>query len=375
MQNNHLLNIKDKHLELWRYPKQAEDSPLQAWDNSDVLLIEAALENCTEQQNPVILNDHFGAISLMLSELKPQTYSDSIISQLAINTNAQLNGLDALTCLTDLKSLPSAAVYILKIPKNLDFLEAQLKQIQTSLPNDAKVFASAKSSDINNRVKKLFQRYFKQVDVGLTHKKCRLICASQATEAPYSSHQYFALTQSPSGADVQSAPNVFSRKQIDMGADFLIKNLPDCQDKHVIDLACGNGILALEVLQNNQPKQITLVDESYMAIESAQRNLEIFSKDLPIEYRVNDCLSEFAHNQADIILCNPPFHQNKTLTTHIAEQMFADAANVLHEGGQLLVVANRHLPYARVLQEYFKSVKCLNQNNKFTIYQAIKGSI
>ncbi|WP_040459257.1 methyltransferase [Gayadomonas joobiniege] len=373
MQNNHQLNTDKQNLQLWRYPKQTSDSPLQAWDNGDILLAESALKHQIEQ-NPVILNDNFGAISLLLNAKNPILYSDSYISGLATLQNAEDNQLKSPPLCHQLNDLPTSNHYLLKIPKNLDFLEAQLHQINQLLPPNGKVLATARVDQMTSGVKKLLNRYFYQVDIGLAVKKFRLIELSEPTQAPYSSYRYFATSYSPSNCELASAPNVFSRKQLDQGAAFLVQHLPDCTGLKVIDLACGNGVLSCETLVKFKPKQLLLVDESYMAIESAKKNTELFAQHSRLCYEIDDCLSKQADASADLILCNPPFHQIQTITTHIATQMFVDAARVLRKDGRLLVVANRHLPYVKILQKHFASVDCLAQNRKFMIYLAVKGS-
>jgi 16S rRNA (guanine1207-N2)-methyltransferase len=44
----------------------------------------------------------------------------------------------------------------------------------------------------------------------------------------------------------------------------------------------------------------------------------------------------------DLILCNPPFHQQNTIGSHIAMRMFKQARQVvLRSGGELWVIGNR----------------------------------
>src|SRR5699024_1022754 len=141
--------------------------------------------------------------------------------------------------------------------------------------------------------------------------------------------------------------NVFSRRSLDIGARFLLEHLPTNQAGAMVDLGCGNGVLGLMALAQNPQAQVTFVDESYMAVASAQLNVQ---QNLPhaqarSHYLVNNCLDGILSNSIDWVLCNPPFHQQHAITDHIAWQMLVDAKRVLAPGGQLLLVANRHLDY------------------------------
>ena len=72
---------------------------------------------------------------------------------------------------------------------------------------------------------------------------------------------------------------------------------------------------------------------------------------------------------ADTILCNPPFHSGNRISTAAAERMFKQARKQLKKDGQLLVIANRHLPYAPILKKNFNKIKTLASDSKFVVYQ------
>ena len=76
--------------------------------------------------------------------------------------------------------------------------------------------------------------------------------------------------------------------------------------------------------------------------------------------------------EADIVLCNPPFHQQNAITDHIAWQMFKDAQSLLKKGGQLFVVGNRHLDYPNKLKRLFGNSTTVATNQKFSILSATK---
>ena len=154
-----------------------------------------------------------------------------------------------------------------------------------------------------------------------------------------------------------------------------MKNLPDVKSgMRVIDLGCGNGVIGLTVLAQQPEAFVTFVDESYMAVDSAKANI---SKNLPdqierCEFSINDCLADVEPNSVDLVLCNPPFHQQNATTDHIAWQMFRDSHRVLKKGGELRIIGNRQLGYHIKLKRLFGNEKLIASNDKFVTLSAIK---
>ncbi|WP_407646805.1 class I SAM-dependent methyltransferase [Fluctibacter halophilus] len=173
---------------------------------------------------------------------------------------------------------------------------------------------------------------------------------------------------------ISNHANVFARQQLDIGARFLLDNLPDCSGQRIIDLGCGNGVLGLHVLAQWPDSRVTFVDESFMAIASARDNVTGNLQDglQRSEFLVSNCLEQFSGGQVDRILCNPPFHQQNTITDHIADQMFADARQHLRPGGELRIIGNRHLDYPAKLKRLFGGYTVVAANRKFSILSAIK---
>ncbi len=138
-----------------------------------------------------------------------------------------------------------------------------------------------------------------------------------------------------------------------------------------MDLGCGNGVVGLIFAKNNRSANIHFIDESFMAIESARENFEQAFKNRPAYFYVGDCLTDVVANSVDLILCNPPFHQQHVIGDFIAQTMFKQAKNVLKKNGELWVIGNRHLNYGISLAQIFgkKNVSLVGQNNKFQIWK------
>ena len=358
------------HWRLQRYPLRS-NNPLQAWDSGDVLLQQRLAAQVSEF--PLLVNDQFGALAVACRQARIAAMSDSYISTCGWQHNLQINQLDTdIVPVTGLTAVPAGIdLVLLKLPKSSSLLEFQLQHIAASLKQPVALFAAAKSKLFTPAIRALFERFCSDVSVSLIEKKARVLSAQLQPLA--SAQQPTALLhcwQDPAyPLQLCQYAGVFARKQLDIGARLLLDHLPPAGAEQVIDLGCGNGVLGLRYAQLSPSSQVLWVDESYLAIASCQHNIALNLADSNDHYdcRVDDCLSQQADASADLILCNPPFHQEHAITTHIAQQMFRDSKRVLRSGGELRVVANRHLAYHQLLERLFGRVTVVASNPKFVV--------
>lgn len=236
------------------------------------------------------------------------------------------------------------------------------------------VIGAAKAKEIHTSTLKLFEKYLGETKTSLAVKKARLIfCrANPALAQPLPAPLQWDVPEHD--LTITNHANVFSGDSLDIGARLLLEHIPqNSKYTDIIDLGCGNGVIGLKAAMLNPHATITCVDESYMAVASCKANAELNLK-VPeqIQAKVNNCLDRFPASSADLVLCNPPFHQQTAITDHIAWQMFCDSKQVLRAKGQLIVIGNRHLGYDKKLKRLFGNVSVIAQNNKFVIYQSGK---
>lgn len=374
-----LLETPHCRLTLYRYPRQSQD-PLQAWDAADEYLINTLAEAPLAQAGPVIImNDGFGALAAYLHDHTPVWVSDSYISERATLANLAENQLDpnAITLQDTLAPLPPApALVVIKVSKYQALLEQQLLALRQVATPATRILAAGKAKDIHSSTLALFEKYLGQTRTSLAWKKARLIhCTVDGTSATPLNNP-FPTVWPLEGTDmlIHNHANVFSRTSLDIGARFMLDNLPVHSARKVIDLGCGNGVLGLALLARDADVEVTFIDESHMAVASARLNVEHNLPDaLPrARFMVNNCLDGVEVGSADRILCNPPFHQLQAITDHIAWQMFSDAHRVLPQGGELWIVGNRHLDYHNKLKRLFANAQVVASNSKFVILKAIK---
>ncbi|EPR7490933.1 methyltransferase [Vibrio alginolyticus] len=373
------LNLHERSLTLHRFPKRSNET-LQAWDAGDEYLINHVEELALpDNQNILVINDSFGALSCWFSEKHHVTLmSDSFISHKGAQQNLEQNQCNKVAFATTMDLVPANIdLVLLQLPKSNRHLVWILSQLRKALPASCPVIAVNKAKDIHTSTLKLFEKYLGETKTSLAWKKHRLVF-SQATVEPTIEVMPFT-TWRVDGEDIElkNMPNVYSGESLDLGARFMLQHLPqDPSIDNVIDLGCGNGVLSVKFGQLNPNARLTCVDESFMALESAKQNLrDNLGENRDIQCIANNCLDGFKHSSNSMVMCNPPFHQQQAITDHIAWQMFCDAKQVLSENGRLLVIGNRHLGYDAKLKRLFgdKNVKLIASNNKFVILQATKN--
>lgn len=374
-----ILQVPQGEYHLSRYPKQKKEL-LRAWDAADEYLLTSFYNDNQEEQNlkVLIVNDSFGALASALSKYKITVWTDSLLAQEGIKLNFHDHDLS----LNDINIVKSTEtpddnydVVLIKIPKSLSLLEDQLIRIKPLVSTTTKIVAAGMVKSIHNSTLKLFEKYLGPTKTSLAKKKARLIFCSLDETLPLTKNPYPKkyILEGTSHTVVNHA-NVFSRESLDIGTRFFMQYLPQSgKYKNIIDLGCGNGIVGLLAAEKNSDAEVIFADESFMAVESAKQTFELaFGDKRTAQFLVNDCLTGFEKNSTDLILNNPPFHQNNAVGDEVAWKMFKQSKDVLKEGGELWVIGNRHLSYHIKLKKLFGNCETVASNKKFVIFKSVK---
>lgn len=343
---------------LLRYPsKHAKD--LRAWDAADEYLAEFALR----RTYILLVNDAFGALNCaaLSSESSAFHLNDSWCSLKAIALNSRTLPVPYTEQAFDCA--------LVKLPKSLSLLDAQLIQIVNQLTHPALVYFSGMQKHVGSGHLDLIKLRCTDVEYLPTQRKARMY---KALLQPASiSPAVHALAMPELQLTLQNVAGVFAEQKFDIGSRFFIENfklLPNADS--VADVGCGNGLLSLAYHQLYPSAKLLLVDESSAAVESARLGFEFNYPNADRSIVHHDGLADMVQ-VFDLILINPPFHQQNTVTTDIALSLFAQAKACMGSASELWIVANRHLNYQSDLKRWFRRVDIAAQNAKFIIIKAM----
>ena len=364
-------------LELLRQPEYAND-PLQAFDAADEYLLEhLAAQALPATSRVLVLNDSFGALAISLrAHAQVLGSGDSYLARLALEKNLVRNGqaFDSVPFITASQHWQGPFDRVLvRVPKTLALLEEQLIRLQGQLAPGAQVIAGAMIKHLPRAAGDLLEKYIGPVQASLARKKARLLIATAepraAAASPYPTR--YKLEQPP--LELVNHANVFCREGLDIGTRAFLPHLPrDLGDARVADLGCGNGVLGIVSALANPQAHYTLVDESYMAVQSAEQNWQAALGERAVTVRADDGLAGQAPQSLDVVLCNPPFHQQQVVGDFLAWRMFQQAREALVVGGALYIVGNRHLGYHSKLARLFRGVEQVAATPKFVVLKARK---
>ncbi len=378
-----ILKVPQGEYRLARYPYYKKEL-LRAWDAADEYLLNYVYKECNaktpqKELNILIVNDGFGALATALSEHNVTVWTDSWLSHKSTQQNISRNELseDNIKIISSLETPDGHYDYVLvKIPKSNAFLEDQLIRIKSCLSSSTQIVAAGMAKLIHTSTLKLFEKYIGPTKTSLARKKARLIFPQvneliQHDTSPYPKSYLLEGTK----YKIINHANVFSRDRLDIGTRFFLQHIPQSETyKKIIDLACGNGIVGLIAAEKNPTADILFLDESFMAVKSARENV---NKNLPRHdknrFEVTDCLSGIENNSADLILNNPPFHQNNVIGDQVAWKMFKQSKDVLTKNGELWVIGNRHLAYHIKLKKIFGNCEMIASDNKFVILKSVNN--
>ncbi|MFF5867900.1 methyltransferase [Pseudomonas sp. NPDC012596] len=372
-----LLTTPFAELDLIRQPDQAND-PLQAFDAADEYLLEQLHgQQLAAESRVLVLNDSFGALAASLAgHLSVVSSGDSHLAHLALEKNLARNG----KAFDSVPFVPASEHWqgpfdrvLVRVPKTLALLEEQLIRLQGHLAPGAQVIAGAMIKHLPRAAGDLLEKYIGPVQASLAQKKARLLTATVA-ERPVARSPYPTRYQLDAPAlELLNHANVFCRDGLDIGTRAFLPHLPrDLGNARVADLGCGNGVLGIASALANPLAQYLLVDESYMAVQSAQENWQAALGDREVTVLAGDGLAGVEKQSLDVVLCNPPFHQQQVVGDFLAWRMFQQAREALVVGGALYIVGNRHLGYHSKLARLFRGVEQVAATPKFVILKARK---
>lgn len=171
-----------------------------------------------------------------------------------------------------------------------------------------------------------------------------------------------------------SRPGLFAWDHVDAATELLVRTLPVGLSGIGADLGAGFGVLTAGLLARC-PKvaALDLYEAEKRALDLARQNLAAEAAPRHLQFFWADVTKGLGRPH-DFIVMNPPFHQaTKADRTDVGHAFIRAAAKGLKPGGNLWMVANRHLPYEGVINEVFSEMTIVADEGGFKVIHARKA--
>ena len=359
------MQFNGRIVNLQRYPKSSNRS-LRAWSAADELMLSEGQKIGLENKDIVLINDSFGALTAALLDFKPHSVINNQSQLKATRINLENAGVD----ISEFKysnplklSVDEVDLAMIKIPKSADLFQLYIQQLYLKCKDDSVILCGFMTRNFTTRWKEIAEQYFEEVSQSLAVKKARLlILKSPRKEVEMA--PFFQAVKNDLGLNLKQYAGVFSAAKVDPATQLLLENLPEVgESSQVLDLACGNGVIAAYIRSRSSDCALTVLDDSYLAISSAKLNLGKENA----AYSWSDSVKASSSKKFDFVFCNPPFHFEYENTIEISLRLFEQTAQVLSSTGKFYLVANTHLNYRSHLSRIFTQARQVVQSGKYEV--------
>lgn len=359
---------------LRRFP-DVEAPNLQAWDATDELLVQAALDAGLPAAEIVVIGDEYGAITLALAATGLRgigVHQDLVTGRRALANNARALELPV-PAMHELDSslLTGARLVLLQLPKSLAELEEIADAVARWAQPDVTLIAGGRVKHMTLAQNEVLGRFFAQVQPQRAQRKSRLIVASGAL--PVADTSPFPISQQHDGLILCAHGGAFAGARLDIGTRVLLDAIPQIPNaKKVIDLGCGTGALAAAFALQHPDAVVTATDRSAAAVRSARATMVANRLQSQVTVTLDDAGSDLPDRDADLILLNPPFHLGASVHEGAGRRLIDAAARLLRPGGEVWTVFNSHLDHRRTLERLVGRTEQVARTPKFTVTRSVR---
>lgn len=411
---------------LRRFP-DVEAPNLQAWDATDELLVDWALQAGVPGDEITVIGDEYGAITLALADAGRRgirVHQDLVTGRRALANNARVLGFDGFTSHElDDSLLAGARLVLLQLPKSLAALDEIADAVARWAASDVVLVAGGRVKHMTLAQNDVLSRYFGAVQPQRAARKSRLILASAPAANPTPAEKPLPAPETSThvvSGDADGFSRVeftlcafggaFAGAKLDIGTRALLdampalasalsradrselRNNPLAEDQNpgsdrppartsgvlngsprVIDLGCGTGALAVAFALQHPTATVVATDRSATAVRSARATVAANHLDDRVTVTLDDAGSELPDASADLVLLNPPFHLGASVHEGAGRRLIEAAARLVRPDGEVWTVFNSHLDHRRALSRAVGPTEQVARTPKFTVTRSSRA--
>ncbi|MGI8392235.1 class I SAM-dependent methyltransferase [Leucobacter sp. Z1108] len=392
---------------------------LEAFDATDELLLESASEWIASGHEAlpgtvVTIGDRHGALTLgaavRLGARGIRAHQDPLLGERALARNAERLGLsDTFTShALDAPLLSGARLVLLQLPRGLSALDEIAQLVARYAHSEVTLLAGGRIKHMSHGMNAVLARSFGEVSAGLGWRKSRVLTARAPwplAAEPGKRHASHQVAGTPVDARITGArrdetatrddshsfptwgadPDLrfrvaafgatFGGSALDHGSRLLLHTLrdePPAAAHRIVDLGCGNGVLATAAALDFPQARVIATDQSAAAVAATRLTAGAAGLEARVAIHRADATEAVPDGWADLILLNPPFHAGATVHAGIAHRLIESSARALAPGGELRLVFNSHLRYRPLVERVIGPVRELARDRTFTVLSATR---
>ncbi|WP_323844021.1 class I SAM-dependent methyltransferase [Microbulbifer magnicolonia] len=180
---------------------------------------------------------------------------------------------------------------------------------------------------------------------------------------------YVQLRPLPELNGLYSKPGLFGWNKIDRGSALLAQQISPYapgDGAHVVDLGCGYGYLCTQLAARGS-FSFTATDNNAAALLACGKNFGELALDGVVV--PSNAGAELGARIADLLICNPPFHQGFQVEGDLTDRFLQQSARLLKPSGIALFVVNEFIPLAKKGRSYFSEVQLIAHEQGFCVYK------
>lgn len=337
---------------------------------------------------------HFGSGNgLVPAVAKAVGYRPTAIDRYFTNAEATRRTLDAqpgeahavhhAVLANPLVAAESCALVTIRIPTDKLGVQLAIAEAFRALVEGGRCLLAGANDEGAKPAARFLETVFGNAQVAAQHSGCRMLVATKRSatpgdvelfENPWLDAEHFhelTVTLAETEFVASTRPGVFSWEHVDEATGILADLMRIENGESVIDLGCGAGILGVAASRWTPKGRVILLDADADAVRCAARTAEQAGSQ-NVEVRASDVASAASGERVDVVVSNPPFHLGKGTELAIPRAFIEQAYAHLAPGGRLYLVANRTLPYERLIAECFGEVRTAHDGRRFKVIGGVR---